>query len=67
MLNPTLYHAADALRVIAALVDPVMPEAAERIRRMLGVAQRAVDDAAGAARSRPAPDSATIEPLFPTN
>ena len=28
---------ADALRVIAALVDPVMPDAAGRIRRMLGV------------------------------
>jgi methionyl-tRNA synthetase len=37
-LDATLYHAADALRVIAALTDPVMPGAAERIRRMLGVA-----------------------------
>jgi methionyl-tRNA synthetase len=37
ILNQTLYRGADALRVIAALVDPVMPDAAARIRRMLGV------------------------------
>jgi methionyl-tRNA synthetase len=37
LLEATLYHAADALRVIAALTEPVMPGAAERIRRMLGV------------------------------
>jgi methionyl-tRNA synthetase len=38
LLDRTLYGAADALRVIAALVEPVMPDAAGRIRRMLGVA-----------------------------
>jgi methionyl-tRNA synthetase len=37
LLDRTLFHAADALRVIAALVDPVMPDAAERIRRMLNI------------------------------
>src|SRR5262249_8451603 len=37
-LEATLYHSADALRVASALIDPVMPEAAGRIRRMLGVA-----------------------------
>ena len=37
LLNQTLYRGADALRVIAALVDPVMPDAAGRIRRMLGL------------------------------
>ena len=36
-LDRTLYHAADTLRVIAALVEPVMPDAAGRIRWMLGV------------------------------
>jgi methionyl-tRNA synthetase len=36
-LDRTLYHAADTLRVIAALVDPVMPDAAGRIRGMLGI------------------------------
>jgi methionyl-tRNA synthetase len=64
MLEATLYHAADALRVIGALVDPVMPVAAERIRRMLGVPQeRWTDLKAGtlAAGTR----LGTIEPLFP--
>jgi methionyl-tRNA synthetase len=39
LLQTTLYHAADTLRVTAALIDPVMPDAAARIRGMLGVAQ----------------------------
>ena len=39
LLDATLYHAADALRVTAALIDPVMPQAAERIRTMLGIPQ----------------------------
>jgi len=39
LLEGTLYRAGDALRVTAALVDPVMPEAAERIRSMLGTSQ----------------------------
>jgi methionyl-tRNA synthetase len=63
-LEATLYHAADALRVTAALVDPVMPSAAERIRGMLGVPQeRWIGLKAGtlAAGTR----LGTIEPLFP--
>jgi len=36
-VDRTLYHAADTLRVIAALVEPVMPDAATRIRAMLGI------------------------------
>jgi methionyl-tRNA synthetase len=39
LLDTTLYRAGDALRVTAALIDPVMPQAAERIRGMLGVPQ----------------------------
>ena len=39
LLDATLYRAADALRVTAALIDPVMPQAAERIRGMLGISQ----------------------------
>ena len=39
LLDGTLYRAADALRITAALIDPVMPEAAERIRGMLGMSQ----------------------------
>lgn len=41
LLETTLFHAADALRVIAALVEPVMPAAADRIRQMLGVPREA--------------------------
>jgi methionyl-tRNA synthetase len=37
LLETTLYHAADTLRVIAALTEPVMPSTAQRIRAMLGV------------------------------
>jgi methionyl-tRNA synthetase len=39
LLDGTLYRAGDALRVTAALIDPVMPQAAERIRGMLGISQ----------------------------
>jgi methionyl-tRNA synthetase len=39
LLEATLYHAADALRVVTALVDPVMPDAARRVRLMLGIEQ----------------------------
>ena len=63
-LESTLYHSADALRVTAALIDPVMPEAAERIRRMLGLTQEPWTDlranTLGAGTRLGA-----IEPLFP--
>jgi methionyl-tRNA synthetase len=36
-LDRTLYFAADAVRVVAALIEPVMPETTKRIRRMLGI------------------------------
>jgi methionyl-tRNA synthetase len=63
-LEATLYHAADALRVIAALIDPVMPAAAERIRRMLGVPQ---EKWTGLKAGMLAPGTrlGAIEPLFP--
>ena len=37
LLEATLYNAADALRVVAALIEPVMPATAARIRTMLGI------------------------------
>ena len=63
-LEATLYHAADALRVTAALIDPVMPGAAERIRRMLGIQQ---EPWTGLTAGTLAPGTrlGTIEPLFP--
>jgi methionyl-tRNA synthetase len=64
LLETTLYHAADAVRVVAALVDPVMPQSSERIRRMLGIrAERWVDLRPGTliAGTR----LGAVEPLFP--
>jgi methionyl-tRNA synthetase len=64
MLETTLYHSADALRVTAALIDPVMPQAAGRIRRMLGVQQEQWTDLK-AGTLRAGTRLGTIEPLFP--
>jgi methionyl-tRNA synthetase len=63
-LETTLYHAADALRVVAALIDPVMPQAAGRIRRMLGTEQ---EQWTGLKAGSLAPGTklGAIEPLFP--
>jgi len=64
-LDRTLYHAADTLRVIAALVEPVMPDAAGRIRGMLGLdsaepwTSLQVGTLAAGGRLRP------VEALFP--
>ena len=63
-LEVTLYHSADTLRVVAALVDPVMPGAAERIRRMLGVGQEQWTGLK-AGTLRAGTKLGTIEPLFP--
>jgi methionyl-tRNA synthetase len=64
LLEATLYNAADVLRVVAALIEPVMPQSSERIRRMLGSpAESWLDLRPGTLRSgtRLGP----IEPLFP--
>ena len=64
LLNATLFSAADALRVIAALVDPVMPVAAARIRTMLGVSQEPWTTLTAGTLS-PGTRLGPIEPLFP--
>lgn len=64
LLDATLHNSADALRVVASLVEPVMPAASERIRGMLGIERepwttlKAGDLKAGARLG-------SIEPLFP--
>jgi methionyl-tRNA synthetase len=64
LLEATLYNAADALRVVAALVDPVMPSTADRIRGMLGThAESWVDLEAGTLSS--GARLGRIDPLFP--
>jgi len=64
LLDTTLYYAADTLRVIAALIDPVMPTSAERIRGMLGVAQEPWTGLK-AGTLKPGTRLGSIEPLFP--
>jgi methionyl-tRNA synthetase len=64
LLEATLYNAADALRVVAALVDPVMPSTADRIRGMLGTHTESwVDLEAGTLSS--GARLGRIDPLFP--
>jgi len=64
LLDGTLYRAGDALRVTAALIDPVMPQAAERIRGMLGISQESWSGLApGTLRSGTRLGETT--PLFP--
>ena len=64
LLNQTLYRGADALRVIAALVDPVMPDAAARIRRMLGLDTESWTTLR-AGTLAPGTKLGDVEPLFP--
>jgi methionyl-tRNA synthetase len=64
VLNQTLYRGADALRVIAALVEPVMPDAAGRIRRMLGLGAETWT-ALRAGSLSPGTKLGDVEPLFP--
>ena len=64
LLDATLYHSADALRVTAALVDPVMPQAAARIRTMLGIPQESWQGLK-AGTLPPGTRLGATEPLFP--
>jgi methionyl-tRNA synthetase len=64
VLEATLYCAADAVRVAAALVEPVMPATTARIRAILGVGPETwVGLAPGTLKS--GTRLGTIEPLFP--
>jgi methionyl-tRNA synthetase len=64
LLDATLGNSADVLRVVAALIDPVMPSTAARMRRMLGIE---ADSWAGLAAGthRFGTQLGAIEPLFP--
>jgi methionyl-tRNA synthetase len=63
-LNTVLYNAADALRVVAALIEPVMPTTTVRIRKMLGIeAETWVNLGRGTLTAGTA--LGPIEPLFP--
>ena len=63
-LETTLFIAADVVRVIAALIEPVMPATTARIRKMLGSAPESwVDLKSGTLKAGSA--LGPIEPLFP--
>jgi methionyl-tRNA synthetase len=64
LLEATLYLAADALRVVAALIEPVMPGTAGRLRSMLGVPAESWTELTPGALQAGARLGA-IEPLFP--
>ena len=64
VLEGTLYQAGDALRVTAALIDPVMPQAAERIRAMLGLSEEPWSDLKPGTL-RTGTRLGSTEPLFP--
>ncbi len=63
-LNAVLYQSAEVLRVVAALIEPVMPGTTRRIRQMLGIAPHnwvQLKDA----RLAPGTRLGRVEPLFP--
>ena len=63
-LEATLYNAADVLRVVATLIEPVMPTTTARIRTMLGIAaENWTGLKPGTLRSGSV--LGPIEPLFP--
>jgi methionyl-tRNA synthetase len=64
LLDTTLYNAADVLRIVAALVEPVMPSTTGRIRTMLGAAGETWADLKRGTLKAGA-TLGPIEPLFP--
>jgi methionyl-tRNA synthetase len=63
-LDATLGNAADVLRVVAALIEPVMPSTAERMRKMLGIVAE-LWSGLSAGSLTPGVRLGAIEPLFP--
>jgi methionyl-tRNA synthetase len=63
-LDRALYDAADTVRVIAGLIEPVMPETTERIRRMLNLPQEGWTGLR-AGTLEPGKTLGALEPLFP--
>jgi methionyl-tRNA synthetase len=63
-LDTTLYNAADVLRVVAALIEPVMPSTTARVRTMLGAADESWADLRPGTL-KPGTVLGPTEPLFP--
>jgi len=65
-LSTALYVAADVLAIIAELLRPFMPDAAERTLRMLGVTpQKGAWTTVGSGQLTPGATLGPINPLFP--
>jgi methionyl-tRNA synthetase len=64
LLETTLYHAADVLRIVAALIEPVMPSTTVRIRTMLGVGEESWADLRPGTL-KPGTTLGPTQPLFP--
>jgi methionyl-tRNA synthetase len=64
-LDGFLYRLLQGIRVIAVLVSPVMPSAADRIFKMLGIPARLAPADLGWDVLVPGASLGTIEPLFP--
>ena len=63
-LDAVLYQSADVLRVVAGLIEPVMPNTTPRIRKMLGIDPQTWDQLEHE-RLRPGTRLGPTEPLFP--
>ncbi len=63
-LNGVLYQSADVLRVVAGLIEPVMPNTSPRIRKMLGITPQSWHQLQHE-RLRPGTRLGETEPLFP--
>jgi methionyl-tRNA synthetase len=63
-LNAVLYQSVDALRLVAGLIEPVMPMTSDRIRKMLGI-QRQTWDRLEVDPIAPGTRLGATEPLFP--
>ena len=63
-LNGVLYQSADVLRVVAGLIEPVMPNTTPRIRKMLGIEPQTWHQLQHE-RLRPGTRLGATEPLFP--
>ncbi|HUP39231.1 MAG TPA: methionine--tRNA ligase [Vicinamibacterales bacterium] len=63
-LNAVLYQSADVLRVVAGLIEPVMPNTAPRIRMMLGIEAQSWHQLQHE-RLWPGTPLGATEPLFP--
>ena len=63
-LNGVLYQSADVLRIVAGLIEPVMPNTSPRIRKMLGITPQSWHQLQHE-RLRPGTRLGETEPLFP--